>query len=324
MEELHRLHASRKAFKGHITRLHHKMDELMSEDFDDYTISSLTTTIEQIKVKGDKVTQMDEKIAVLINDATDLESTMYEAEALQDEIVDKIARATRYINSSRRSPSPLSDTSQQSEISQSQFDEATNVSAVEIYPVSTSSIVESGSANIITSTVQAETVSAIATSSIHTFPVITSSSTTPPAVIPSVNYVNESCSAERVIPMTTMTYSTNLGPPPLIPAETSGIVSQHRPTSLSTTLLTPHRFNELPITTHQQVLPVMSASRHLYESPPPVTQHSLAAPLISTHSAAPSHHSQMLATSRNPAQPCSTIDINAFCCTITPFSDVCH
>ena len=197
-------------------------------------------------------------------------------------------------------PSPLSDTSQQSEISQSQFDEATNVSAVEIYPVSTSSIVESGSANIITSTVQAETVSAIATSSIHTFPVITSSSTTPPAVIPSVNCVNESCSAERVIPMTTMTYSTSLGPPPLIPAETSGIVSQHRPTSLSTTLLTPHRFNELPITTHQQVLPVMSASRHLYESPPPVTQHSLAAPLISTHPAAPSHHSQMFATSRLP------------------------
>ena len=205
----------------------------MSEDFDDYTISFLTTTIEQIKVKGDKVAQMDEKIAVLINDATDLESTMYEAEALQDEIVDKIARATRYIelkgtaNSSRRSPSPLSDTSQQSEISQSRFDEATNVSAVKICPVSTSSIVESGSANIITSTVQAETVSAIATSSIHTFPVITSSSTTPPAVIPSVNYVNESCSAERVIPMTTMTYSTSLGPPPLIPAETSGIVSQH-------------------------------------------------------------------------------------------------
>ena len=82
----------------------------MSEDFDDYTISSLTTTIEQVKLKGDKVAQMDEKIAVLINDATDLESTMYEAEALQDEIVDKIARATRYIelkgtaNSSRRSP----------------------------------------------------------------------------------------------------------------------------------------------------------------------------------------------------------------------------
>ena len=278
----------------------------MSEDFDDYTISSLTTTIEQIKVKGDKVAQMDEKIAVLINDATDLESTMYEAEALQDEIVDKIARATRYIelkgtaNSSRRSPSPLSDTSQQSEISQSQFDEATNVSAVEIYPVSTSSIVESGSANIITSTVQAETVSAIATTSVHTFPIITSSSTTPPAVISSVNYLNESCSAERVIPITTMTYSTSLGPPPLIPAETSGMVSQHRPTSLSTTLLTPRRFNELPITTQQQVLPVMSASRHLYESPPPITQHSLAAPLISTHSAAPSHHSQMFATSRLP------------------------
>ena len=97
MEELTRLQTSRKAVKGHITRLHYKMDELLTGDFDDYTISSLTTAIEQIKKKGDRIAQIDERIAVLTDDATELESAMYEAEALQDEIVEKIARAARYI-----------------------------------------------------------------------------------------------------------------------------------------------------------------------------------------------------------------------------------
>ena len=73
MEELTRLQASRKAVKGHITRLHYKMDELLTGDFDDYTISSLTTAIEQIKKKGDRIAQMDERIAVLTDDATELE-----------------------------------------------------------------------------------------------------------------------------------------------------------------------------------------------------------------------------------------------------------
>ena len=63
MEELNRLQASRKVFKGHVTRLHYKIDELMNRDFDDYTTTFLTTAIEQIKKKGDKVAQMDKRIA---------------------------------------------------------------------------------------------------------------------------------------------------------------------------------------------------------------------------------------------------------------------
>ena len=103
---------------------------------------------------------------------------------------------------------------------------------MEINPVSASSIVESGSASTIASMVQAGSMSAIATSSNNTLPVITPSTTTPPVDIGSTNYVTETCSVEQVMPTTTMIYSTSLGPPPLIPADMFSLVSQHRPTTV--------------------------------------------------------------------------------------------
>jgi len=111
MEELSGLQASCKAFKGHVTRLHYKIDDLMDRDFDDYSITSLTTAIEQIKKKGNKIAEMDERISALIDDAMELESHMYDAEQFQDDIVDQIAKANRYIELCaakpyRRSPTP--------------------------------------------------------------------------------------------------------------------------------------------------------------------------------------------------------------------------
>jgi len=108
MEELARLQDSHKAFKGHVTQLHSKIDDLMDRDFDDYTVTSLPTDIEQIKKEGNKIAEMDERISTLIDDATEL---MYDAEQFQDDIIDQIARATRYMelctaNSNRRSLTP--------------------------------------------------------------------------------------------------------------------------------------------------------------------------------------------------------------------------
>ena len=94
MEELTRLQASRKAFKGHVTRLHSKINELMVTEFDDYTIMSMTTAIEQLKKKSDKIAQIDEKIATQIYYDTELES---DTEEFQDKILDKIARAQRFM-----------------------------------------------------------------------------------------------------------------------------------------------------------------------------------------------------------------------------------
>ena len=193
MEELNRLQASCKAFKGHVTRLHYKINELMNRDFDDYTTTSLTTAIEQIKKKGDKVAQMDERIATLLTEATELESATFDAEEFQDEIVDKIARATRYIELSTVEPSRRSRTSRansQSDLSQSESEgeNSDHTSTVEVSTESASSTVESGAVSTITTTVQAGPVSTIALSTFP-LPVITPSSITPPVTIGSTNYV---------------------------------------------------------------------------------------------------------------------------------------
>jgi len=60
MEELTRLQASHKAFKGHVMQLHSKIDNLMDSDFEDYTMASLTTAIEQMWKKSDRIAQLNE------------------------------------------------------------------------------------------------------------------------------------------------------------------------------------------------------------------------------------------------------------------------
>jgi len=69
----------------------------LTRDFDNYAITSLTTAIKQIKKKDDKIAQMGEKIATLRDDATELEYFMFGAVEFQDDIIDKIARATRHM-----------------------------------------------------------------------------------------------------------------------------------------------------------------------------------------------------------------------------------
>ena len=42
MEDLARLQAYRSEFKGHVTRLYGKINELLGEEVDDYSVTSLT------------------------------------------------------------------------------------------------------------------------------------------------------------------------------------------------------------------------------------------------------------------------------------------
>ena len=311
MEELTRLQASRKAFKGHVTRLHSKIDDLMDSDFDDYTIISLNTAIEQIKKKGDRVAQVDEKIATLLDDASELESVLYDAEEFQDDIVDKITRATRYIElcsikPSRRSQTPPRATSY-SDLRQL-GDHTTTVQ--EVSPVTAPSVVESGSTITASNPVTLEPVSAIVTSSDSTL------STAAPSVAINITNIPEMCSAQPITPVTTMVYSTSLGPPPLIPADTYSVDSQHRP--IASTLFAPYSVYNLPINTQHQVPSnsLINAStvftpRYLFDSPSLVPQHSSAIPVLPlqsslatavlpSQSVVPSHQSQMFSTSRLP------------------------
>jgi len=80
----------------------------MNSDFDDYTIISLDTAIEQIKKKGDRAAQFDEKIATLLDNVSELESALYDTEEFQDDILDKVTRVTWYIKLCSTKPSQWS------------------------------------------------------------------------------------------------------------------------------------------------------------------------------------------------------------------------
>ena len=73
-----------------------------------------------VEKKSDKISQIDKKIATEIDDGMELELAMYDTEEFQDEILDKIARAQRfmelitanYYKPPQRSLTPTRNTSQ--------------------------------------------------------------------------------------------------------------------------------------------------------------------------------------------------------------------
>ena len=97
MEELARLQASRKGYKSHVTRLNHKIDELLASEFDELAITSLNTAIEQLNRKKEKLSQLDQRVAELIESPDDLEEAIFEAEEMQDSILDKITKVQTLI-----------------------------------------------------------------------------------------------------------------------------------------------------------------------------------------------------------------------------------
>ena len=97
MEELAQLQASRKGYKSHVTRLNHKMDELLASEFDKLTFTSLNTAIKQLNRKKEKLSQIDQRVAELIESPEDLEEAIFEAEEMQDSILDKITKVQTLI-----------------------------------------------------------------------------------------------------------------------------------------------------------------------------------------------------------------------------------
>ena len=91
MEERTHLQASWNGYKGHVTRLYNKIDELVGGEFGDYITTSLNNAIEQLTRKMEKIANIDEQLLKALDDASELESAVLEAEDLHDEIIDKIA-----------------------------------------------------------------------------------------------------------------------------------------------------------------------------------------------------------------------------------------
>ena len=98
MEDLTRLNASQKAYKSHVTRLYNKID--------DYTITTLTTAVEQLSTKKIKIAELDERIITLIKDPEDLTEAIIEAGELEDSIVEKISKVNRFIELNKNTVEP--------------------------------------------------------------------------------------------------------------------------------------------------------------------------------------------------------------------------
>ena len=76
-----RLQASHNGFKEQITRLFNKINELVREEFDDYTTASINNAIEQLTKKM-KIMKIDEHLLELAKDTTEVKSAVVEAEEL--------------------------------------------------------------------------------------------------------------------------------------------------------------------------------------------------------------------------------------------------
>ena len=150
MEEQTRLIASRRGYKGHVTRLFTKIDELIDGEFDDYTITSLNNSTERLTRKMEKLTHIDEQLFKLYDDASELETAVMEAEESHDDIMDKVVRARRYIElnitrqSGRVSPTPASQVQSNGDQTQS----TSNVAQASDILLSTTSITSEATSHV--------------------------------------------------------------------------------------------------------------------------------------------------------------------------------
>ena len=250
MEELTRLQASRKGYKSHVTRINNKIDELLFNECDEFTIASLTTAVEQLNRKKETLSQIDTRITELTESPDDLESVVFEAEETKDAILDKISRVRAFIDRHTHrqldtTPTPTSmvndnepetqDTSPHQSTNTSPINNVTVEGLATTATVTTSTVTSS----VATSTVTNPVTPSIMTSTI-TFPITSSDETTMP---------HGAFRPISIYPATNITSHFGFGgPPPLIPAVTS-----------MATIYDPSTHESLPaVSTH----PFMNTSRH--------------------------------------------------------------
>ena len=89
MEEVQRLRVKRRGLKGSITKLLSKVDEALTVELEAVSIEStpeskrilVATTIEQLRMKLDQVTKLDNSIADSIQVEDELESEISDADS---------------------------------------------------------------------------------------------------------------------------------------------------------------------------------------------------------------------------------------------------
>ena len=118
-DDLKRLRASRNAYRSHLTKLSQKVDELLdsSEALNDSQIAALCTSLEKLSRKGETLRELDIKITQAIEDPDEVETEVYEAEEIQDTILERTDQIKRFLKHSEvtakvtTEPHPLSGNS---------------------------------------------------------------------------------------------------------------------------------------------------------------------------------------------------------------------
>ena len=73
-------------------KLYHSVDEITesSEPLNDSQRATLSTSLEKLTRKRDILRELDEKISVLIVEPEELEKDVYEADEIQDTIIERL------------------------------------------------------------------------------------------------------------------------------------------------------------------------------------------------------------------------------------------
>ena len=114
MEELTHLQASRRGRCGHLTKLLKKLEEIFAyrNDMTDIILASAKSTRDQLSKKSETLKTLDVQISPKLNEAEHLERDITEAENIQEEIVESIAKLSVNIDSgiTISPPTPSSST----------------------------------------------------------------------------------------------------------------------------------------------------------------------------------------------------------------------
>ena len=101
MEGIQRSVASRKAYRSHVTCLFHKMEELITKSshltLEESELTTLNNCLEQLKHKRKILAELDTKISETITNPDGLETEIFQAEELQDSILEHASQAKRLV-----------------------------------------------------------------------------------------------------------------------------------------------------------------------------------------------------------------------------------
>ena len=206
MEELARLQASRKGYKSHVTRLYNKVDEILSSELNEFSVTSLTTAIEQLNKKKETLSQIDRRVTELIESPEDLEEAIFDAEETQDTIVDKIAKIRTFIElQTRRQSSSTTVSANEAHLNvNSQRSESSS-------PPPQNGTLSPSNMDAVSTTMDSQVTNSITSPTNHD--VVTGSSVSLGAFRP--------ISSFPTFTTATTNYASFTGPPPLIPAVSS-------------------------------------------------------------------------------------------------------